>query len=275
MKLCGVVSAIFLIPVRADYYSGIDSTAKDDELKGQLQALISVKTTLSYNDIWDAFAVIDKFADTYPCDPNNLNKIPDVYSRYCWDPTIKHVDGVNDTGECGNYHKEGDCFNREHIWPKSWFGGFSSGDGAQTDIFELWPSDGYVNGLRANLPLGNVDRSQATYTSTNGCVIGPCAKPDGFSGSCFEVTDKLKGDVARSYFYLSTCYWNKWECCDTGGTNGSYMKPWLENQMREWHTGDPVDDQERKRNDEIYTNWQKNRNPFIDHPEWVAQISDF
>ena len=53
------------------------------------------------------------------------------------------------------------------------------------------------------------------------------------------------------------------------------MKTWMENDIRAWHAGDPVDDLEKQRNDEIYNNWQHNRNPFIDHPEWVDQISDF
>ena len=65
----------------------------------------------------------------------------------------------------------GDCVNREHIWPKSWFGGFDYGKNAQTDLFELWPSDGYVNGLRGNLPLGLVIESSVTYKSTNGCRL--------------------------------------------------------------------------------------------------------
>jgi endonuclease I len=56
------------------------------------------------------------------------------------------------------------------LWPKSWFGGFDYGKNAQTDLFELWPSDGYVNGLRGNLPFGTV--TTATYTSSNGCKIG-------------------------------------------------------------------------------------------------------
>ena len=83
------------------------------------------------------------------------------------------------------------------------------------------------------------------------------------------------GDIARSYFYLSTAYWNKWDCCDTDQNDGSDMKTWMEDVMRSWHAADPVDDAERNRNEEIYSNWQENRNPFIDHPEWVDQIDDF
>ena len=97
-------------------------------------------------------------------------------------------------GECGNYQREGDCYNREHIWPKSWFGGFDYGQNAQTDFFELWPADGYVNGLRGNLPFGVVINSSVTYTSTNGCKIGTC---EDYNGQCFEPPNILKGDLSR------------------------------------------------------------------------------
>jgi endonuclease I len=181
---------------------------------------------------------------------------------------------VTPGGECGNYAKEGDCYNREHLWPKSWFGGFDYGQNAQTDLYELWPSDGYVNGLRGDLPFGAVKSGTITYQSTNGCKIGTCAN-QAYSGKCFEPADLYKGDFARSYFYLSTAYMNKWSCCDTPGTNGSSIKSWMENELRGWHAADPVDESEIRRNDEIYYQWQHNRNPFIDYPQFVDQINDF
>ena len=82
-----------------------------------MQNLINPHTVISYDAAWSAFAEIDKFLLTYPCDSNSSH-IPDIYSNYCWS-TDKIVPG----GECGNYKTEGDCFNREHSWPKSWFGG--------------------------------------------------------------------------------------------------------------------------------------------------------
>jgi hypothetical protein len=100
-----------------DYYAGIDASATDDVLKGQLQELIYPHTVYTYDDVWGAFSVVDENLPQYPCDAN-LTHIPDIYSTYCWS-TEQGVSG----GECGNYKKEGDCFNREHIWPKSWFGG--------------------------------------------------------------------------------------------------------------------------------------------------------
>ena len=123
---------------------------------------------VSYDGAWAAFAEVDKFLEGYPCS-SDPTMIPDIYSDYCWHPE-KNVQ----YGECGNYSREGDCYNREHSWPKSWWGGYSEGQGAQTDLFELYPSDGYVNGLRGNLPFGYVTPGTETYTSTNGSVIGSC-----------------------------------------------------------------------------------------------------
>jgi endonuclease I len=249
-----------------DYYDGIDLTATDDALKEQLFYLINPHIVLDYDAVWTAFETVDLYLNTYPCD-SDPSHIPDVYSAYCWSP-----EKVDQGGECGNYKKEGDCFNREHVWPKSWFGGFDYGMNAQTDLFELWPSDGYVNGLRGNYPLGRV--STATYTSTSGCKVGTC-NVTGYTGNCFEVHDDYKGDFARSYFYLSTAYWNMWDCCDDVGVNGSSIKPWMEDELRYWHKIDPVSDIEVSRNEEIYSEYQQNRNPFIDYPELVDQISDF
>lgn len=262
-----------------NYYPANLSNLKDNELKSSLQDLISDHTVLDYNTIYQAMDIIGLSSANYPCD-NNSTHIPDIYSSYCWKPELNSQE---DGGECGQYKKEGDCFNREHVWPKSWFGGFDNGQGAQTDLWELYPSDGYVNGLRGNLPLGPITCDEdATYISSNGSKIGPCdpkvvgkAVGGDYQGKCFEPANDLKGDIARSYFYLATCYFNKWSCCDNEGTDKSDIKPWMENILRGWHEQDPVNDTERKKNDVIFTQFQHNRNPFIDHPEWVEQISDF
>ncbi|RYH15764.1 hypothetical protein EON65_31155 [archaeon] len=264
--VCAIVGYCKQLKSSDDYYQGIDPSGSN--LKEQLHVLISNHTVYSYDDVWLAFSDVDVYLPTYPCD-QNASHIPDVYSSYCWS-----TDKVTPGGECGNYKKEGDCFNREHLWPKAWFGGFDMGANAQTDLFELWPSDGYVNGLRGDLPFGPVDPDTATYKSTNGCLIGTCSQVD-YQGKCFEPVSWLKGDFARSYFYLSTAYLGMWDCCDTPGTLNSSIKPWMEKLLRDWHANDPVDTFERERNDEIFNQWQHNRNPYIDHPEWVALVLDF
>lgn len=253
-----------------DYYTGVDASALDAALKQQLHALIEVKTTLTYDAVWEAFAVVDRYLSGYPCNPSNESFIPDIYSGYCWAPEHNLTTG----GECGNYKKEGDCFNREHSWPNSWFGGNISD--AYTDLFLLFPSDGYVNNRRSNMPLGNVNPSSVVYASSNGCKIGACADDTAdYTGQCFEPADYLKGDLARSYFYISVAYMDKFTCCEEPAVSKWDIHSWEENILRKWHEIDAVDDIERQRNDVIFTDFQHNRNPFIDHPEWVGQISDF
>jgi endonuclease I len=111
-------------------------------------------------------------------------------------------------------------------------------------------------------------------TSSNGCLIGTCASDD-YEGKCFEPVDLYKGDFARSYFYLSVAYMDEWTCCDGDATDKWHIKPWLEEELREWHDMDPVDESEISRNEDIYEEWQHNRNPFIDYPDLVYQIADF
>lgn len=91
------------------YYSSVDLTANDDDLKQSLQALVYPHMVLDYDEVWYAFASIYSDLPTYPCS-NNASYFPDVYSSYCWDP-----EKASSGGECGNYQQEGDCFNREHV----------------------------------------------------------------------------------------------------------------------------------------------------------------
>ena len=132
----------------------------------------------------------------------------------------------------------------------SWFGKFENGAGAETDLFNLYPADGSVNSSRGDLPLGYV-QGGVILTSSNGSKIGTC-KGNRKAGRCFEVTDDLKGDLARSYFFLSMAYRGKWKYGDEQvGVNKEYIKPWMEKDLRAWHKSDPVDQLERGRNDEI------------------------
>ena len=104
------------------YYSSIDFSLNNNDLKKSLKELIFPHRVIDYDTVWSAFPTVDIYLPRYPCN-TNTTFIPDVYSSYCWNPEKNLVTG----GECGNYKKEGDCFNREHLWPKSWFGGFDYG----------------------------------------------------------------------------------------------------------------------------------------------------
>ena len=123
------------------------------------------------------------------------------------------------------------------------------GKGAYTDLFELFPADGYFNSLRGNLPLGYVE-GKGTKESTNGSKIGPCKSKK--APVCFEVADNMKGDIARSYFYLSMAYRDEWTCCKVPNVVNKWnMDKWMEDDLRAWHKKDKVDLNEKMRNDAI------------------------
>jgi hypothetical protein len=96
----------------------------------------------------------------------------------------------------------------------------------------------------------------------------------GFGGTSFEPIDGYKGDLSRSQFYVSTRYFNE-DASWPGGasTTKSQMQPWAANQYLQWSIADPVSWKERLRNGAIYE-YQHNRNPFVDHPEFVSAIYD-
>ncbi|MEI6900874.1 MAG: endonuclease, partial [Bacteroidota bacterium] len=172
------------------------------------------------------------------------------------------------TDQCGTASVEGDCYSREHSFPKSWFGG--TVPPMYTDLFHIYPVDQYVNNRHNDNPYGDV--GTANWTSLNGSKLGPSVTP-GFSGIVFEPLDEYKGDIARSYFYMAVRYYT-----EDGGwpgsamTTGSQLKPWAQAMMLQWNTQDPVSQKEVNRNNEIYSQIQHNRNPFIDHPEYAEMI---
>ncbi len=256
-----VLSFLFLVSVLftaaqppAGYYdpaAGLYKTA----LQQALHDIIDNHTSITYDYIWTAFQTTDKRAD---------GKVWDIYSDIPGGtPPYEYTFG---TDQCGNYSGEGSCYNREHSWPKSWFSDLTP---MYTDLFHIYPTDGYVNGKRSNYAYGKV--GSASWTSQNGSKLGSCATA-GFTGTVFEPIDAYKGDLARSYFYMATRYYNEdsgWAGGDM--TVGSQLKPWAMTMMLQWSAADPVSQKEIDRNNAIYA-IQNNRNPFIDHPEYALNI---
>ena len=193
----------------------------------------------------------------------------DIYSSVCW-VVGPAAEGGN---QCGNYAREGDCYNREHVWPVSWWGGSTAATlTPHTDLHALWPSDGYVNGIRANWAFCDLEVGiEPTYVSTNGCKRGQCQSSQ-HDGTGFEVTGEYKGDLARAILYVSTAYLGKLDCCKADGVDGDRLRPWMEAVMRSWHWADPPSEKEVAMNDEIFV-LQSNRNPYIDHPEWANFVN--
>jgi endonuclease I len=240
----------------AGYYdeaNGLDGT----ELQAALHEIIKDHQFQTYASLYQHFQSTDR--------KPNLS-VWDMYSDIPGG-TPPYSFYYNSGDECGNYNGEGQCYNREHSFPQSWFGG--SVQPMHTDLFHLYPTDGYVNNRRSNYPFGEV--SNATWTSQNGSKVGSNTT-SGYTGVVFEPIDAYKGDFARSCFYMSVRYYeqdNSWP--GSPMTNGSQLKPWALELMMEWHENDPVSAKETSRNNAVYA-IQENRNPFIDNPAFVEAI---
>ncbi|WP_300564811.1 endonuclease, partial [Flavobacterium sp.] len=172
------------------------------------------------------------------------------------------------TQRCGNYSAEGDCYNREHMLPQSIF---NSNAPMVSDAHFITPTDGKVNGIRSNYPHGNV--ATASITTLNGSKLGTSAVA-GYTGTVFEPINEFKGDIARMYFYFVTRY----ESTVSGYSYASFSGnayPAIDSaflaMLITWHTNDPVSAFEIARNNAIYAR-QNNRNPYIDHPEYVGLV---
>lgn len=185
-----------------------------------------------------------------------------------WDIYSNHTTYIPNTTQ-GNFSKEGDVYNREHTTPSSWFGGAPP---MYSDLFNVYPSDGYINNRRSNYPYGEV--AHPTYTSIDGCKLGPCVTP-GYTGTVFEPMAEFKGDLARTYFYMVTCYSDKVGSWDKQvyGANDAFdgyvgypgLQEWALKMFIRWAKEDPVSQKEIDRNNAVYK-IQGNRNPFIDCP---------
>ncbi len=237
------------------YYQGINWNATGATLKTSLFNVISKNTkTIGYDGLWTAYEKTDLTSEGY---------IWDMYSNEKFNPK---------TDRAGNYKAEGDVYNREHSIPQSSFAGTDSSK-MKSDIFHVYPTDGYVNNRRSNYPHGNV--SNVTYTSKNGSKLGT-GNNNGYSGTVFEPIDEYKGDFARTYFYFVTRYQSSIPSMNYASfAKNTYpsLSSWAIKTYLEWNDLDPVSEKETKRNDAAYL-LQNNRNPFIDHPEAVHKIWD-
>ena len=224
------------------------------QLRLALKVIIDDHDAQTYSDLWNHFFDTDQ-----------------KVSGHVWDMYSDVPGGTPDytftfgSDQCGNYSQEGDCYNREHSFPRSWFDEMPPMD---TDLFHIVPSDGYVNGQRSNFPYGEV--SSPTWTSSNGSKRGACSYP-GYTGTVFEPIDEYKGDFARGYFYMLTRYMDLIDEWNSPMLTDDDFSDWAQNLLLDWAAEDTVSDKEIDRNNEIYL-IQGNRNPFIDHPEYITEI---
>ncbi len=219
------------------------------------------------NDVWHAFYTTDVLDDGVT--------IRDRYSCI-----TQFVVGEDQQGNNGTNNQEGGTsekhvYSREHSMPKSWFGGGTS-VGPSTDMFHLYPVDSYMNSVRNNHPFG--ENNGEKFTSAGGySKLGVCTY-EGYSGTCFEPNDEWKGDFARTYFYMVTCYeeslptWYTENADSYEGAKATFdgntypgLSTWQLSMLLKWSRQDPVDSIEIKRNEAVCV-IQHNRNPFIDYP---------
>ncbi|MEV7422724.1 MULTISPECIES: endonuclease I family protein [unclassified Streptomyces] len=211
-------------------------------LKSALHTIIKSQTKVTYAQVWDALKVTDQ-------DPANSSNVILLY-------TGRSQSKTSNGGNTGDW-------NREHVWAKS-HGDFGTATGPGTDLHHLRPEDVTVNSLRGNKDFDNggsaVSGAPGNYTDSDS----------------FEPRDAVKGDVARMILYMAVRYEGDDGFADLEPNekvnNGSSPAIGKLSVLKKWSDQDPPDTFEKRRNDVIYDQFQHNRNPFIDHPEWVASI---
>ena len=254
---CLAVAVVLSVAAQAPsgYYDSAKGKNKGALLKA-LEAIVGPHTTVSYDGLYNVYRTSDVTADGY---------IWDMYA------TTKYSTGSGD--RCGSYSSIGDCYNREHSFPKSWFNKASP---MVSDAFHVYPTDGKVNGQRSNYPYGEC--ANGTYLASKGTVraLGKLGMSTfaGYSGKVFEPDDQYKGDFARTYFYMAAAYNSKigsWSSPQLAGNSYPCFSSWSVNLLLKWHRQDPVSQKEIDRNNAV-EKFQHNRNPFIDHPELAEYI---
>ncbi|KMO95478.1 endonuclease I family protein [Streptomyces roseus] len=211
-------------------------------LKTALHDIIKTQSKVTYDGVWNALKVTDQ-------DPANPNNVILVYSGRSQSKST-NGGGAND-------------WNREHVWAKS-HGDFGTATGPGTDLHHLRPEDVTVNSTRGNkdFDMGGSPVAEA---------------PGSFTDSdSFEPRDAVKGDVARMLLYMAVRYdggdgFANLEVNDKVD-NGSAPAIGRISVLKQWNQQDPPDAFEQHRNQVIFDQFQHNRNPFIDHPEWVNSI---
>lgn len=256
-----VIAGYSAVPV--GYYNSAEGK-KAAALKTALHDIICQDTTnyLDYGSgkgkTWEGFYYTDRDMIT--------NAVIDMYS-----PTLRYFPNPNPT-----FVSFGQEIHIEHSVPKSWWKcDISHPDCAAKDLNHLFPADGTTNMSKNDNPLGVVNGNP---TTNNGVSKIGGAVYDGYVGNVFEPADQFKGDFARAYFYMATAYEhyaNKWDTSKPENMmeNNRYpvLKPWALALLLQWSRQDPVSLKEVTRNDVVY-GIQRNRNPYIDHPELVEYI---
>ena len=254
MKKYLCLAVLFMLPVfviaQSGYYSSIDGVEGGATLKTALYNLLKEHTRINYgsgvSSTWGAFFTTDRNPAT--------NQVYDMYSA--------EVRYFGDQGDAI------DGMNIEHSVAKSWWGGTKND--AYCDLHHLNPSDQEANNRKGNFPLAKLE----SVTWDNGVTFVGKATIDGYSVSAYEPCDEYKGDFARVYMYMFTCYQNltyKYTWMNYENSTYPTFKPWAVELLLQWHKQDPVSEREIVRNNAVYS-IQGNRNPYIDYPQLAEYV---
>ena len=266
-----------LSQVPENYYTGTEGLS-GYQLKSKLHDIIAAKNVnWHYDDLKTLYGKTD-IDNFYDYDATNTTYLLDIYSNNPAGTTAYHYTLNNIVSGAG---AEGLGWNREHMMPQSTF---NSAYPMYSDLFFVIPTDARINQLRSNYPYGVAGKT-VNYNFTNGSKQAFNGTPNAiYTGRIYEPIDEFKGDVARSLLYFAVRYegllgsFNYSTNADPtkdqnpmDGTEERSFDNWYIDMLLSWNAKDPVSAREIARNNAVY-NIQKNRNPFIDHPEWVDLI---
>ena len=235
-----------------EYYTSVNGVKGGAALKTALHELIKNHNKISYGSgedkTWGAFYTTDAVVE------NGKRRVLDMYSNE------KRYFGSKGSAVSG--------MNIEHSVAKSWWGG--NQNNAYCDLHHLNPSDQNANSRKSNYPLGEL----TSVSWDNGVTFVGKANIDGSSMNAYEPCDEYKGDFARVFMYMFTCYQDlTWEYTWMNYEKSTYptLKPWAVELLLKWHKQDPVSEKEVNRNNAVYA-VQGNRNPYVDYPQLADYI---
>ena len=245
------------------YYTATEGLS-GPALKVALHSIIRNHTIIPYTsvwtDTWDALKVLDQD----PLNPSNVRLTYNNGSVPAWD-----------TGGDGNPSETENSWDREHLWPQS--RGVDNTGADTSDLFNLRPIRTSINSSRGNRYYDQADPFHPTDPARTPPNCPECLY-DYFNGQggIWTPRSEEKGDLARATFYMAVRYdgrdANTTDLELSDETNAPVGNFAFLSTLLQWHIEDPVSEAERRRNHLIYTQYQRNRNPFVDRPELVAQI---
>ncbi len=248
-------STLIYSQIPSGYYSaaaGLSGNALKSALNDIVDGHVEFPYTSSAMDAWDVLKLADQ-------DPNNPNNVIGLYSNFSMNGPLEYNSAQG--------------WSREHVWAKS-RGDFNTSRGVGTDLHNLRAEDISTNTARNNR---NFDVATIQYIDGSGNYFGSTDSYTSSTAWVWEPRDEVKGDVARIIFYMAVRYEGEQGELDLELTDSILPKssklPLHGNArtLYQWHLADTVSAAERRRNDTIFK-YQQNRNPFVDHPEYVAAI---